>query len=661
MSPPLSIDYPFLRDFDIPDQFIPAACAFADFHPFLNDPNLVAFSDVENELVEIANHHATTLRKMSRYKPSFDDDSDSFPGVAMLTIVEHTKELARSNSPYSKASFRWWPFPAALKQLKDEDYRPFPFGYSLEDCLLNFFSSKLPNTPPHPSGTVDLEDSDEASSPPKVSAPPKSRTAPPVAVEPVPRPASPPKTVSSVPVSKPPQASSSKATASTDPSKPFLGPASKSPRRPLAVMTASKAPRSPRSDNEVVEEEESSSEDQKITPIPPPVPYDPSSQSRKSAPKSVVAVNTVPKPKPPDTAGTKASRRRKEPSEKPEDRGPEPAVPLMAASPAQPLLSPYFGFMSTSQAFQGAGHGSRSRKPRPSAAAASDAEMNDGNEIEMGGQSLTGGLPPVLPTGPTKMVGRRSTLASVRKADLPKTRPSSSSAKRKSVPQAAGKGKAAASAKTVRLPAKPVVVVPRSRTSSISYRSSQVDEEGEEEVVEDEYSTSNMEVDELDASGDDDDQYVSHQPATRASRHRPGRGSSRPSTSKAANPKASQASSSKRKLDEVSPPPSFPTTRSRSAKGRKTSRLPAADQGAQSAEEEEAEGEDEEEPPQKKARQSSQGTSFAAPGPLSRRRNVQAQSRSKSRPVFSPPPSPPHTPADIQSKPLSGLLSNNHN
>ncbi|KAK1217624.1 hypothetical protein PQX77_019716, partial [Marasmius sp. AFHP31] len=116
-----------------------------------------------------------------------------------------------------------------------------------------------------------------------------------------------------------------------------------------------------------------------------------------------------------------------------------------------------------------------------------------------------------------------------------------------------------------------------------------------------------------------------------------------------------------RKLDEVSPPPSFPTTRSRSAKGRKTSRLPAADQGAQSAEEEEAEGEDEEEPPQKKARQSSQGTSFAAPGPLSRRRNVQAQSRSKSRPVFSPPPSPPHTPADIQSKPLSGLLSNNHN
>ncbi|KAK1228237.1 hypothetical protein PQX77_008725 [Marasmius sp. AFHP31] len=123
MSPPLSVDYPFLRDFDIPDQFIPAACAFADFHPFLNDPNLVAFSDVENELVEIANHHATTLRKMSRYKPSFDDDSDSFPGVAMLTIVEHTKELARSNSPYSKASFRWWPLPAALKQLKDEDYR----------------------------------------------------------------------------------------------------------------------------------------------------------------------------------------------------------------------------------------------------------------------------------------------------------------------------------------------------------------------------------------------------------------------------------------------------------------------------------------------------------------------------------------------------------
>ncbi|KAK1217473.1 hypothetical protein PQX77_019873 [Marasmius sp. AFHP31] len=294
MSPPLSVDYPFLHDFDIPDQFIPAVCAFADFHSYFNDPDGTDLSKFEEELVAISTHHTATLRQMSKHKSSFDDDTDAFPGVALLTIVEQTRTLADADSAYNRSSFGWWPRPSALKQLKDEAYRPFPLGYSLDQCLLNFFSSKRPNTPPINNGTIVLEEPDDPSKLSKADASLASSQS----AGRVPKLSPLPKIATLDSVSKPPSLSGSGVKPAAPPFglafRSKLGPVSKTSREPLLAMRASKAPR-PVHEDELPAEEEEDSTDAEVRSIPAPIPLKTSISSKAAHPSTKAGAKAAPK------------------------------------------------------------------------------------------------------------------------------------------------------------------------------------------------------------------------------------------------------------------------------------------------------------------------------------------------------------------------------
>ncbi|KAK1229002.1 hypothetical protein PQX77_007946 [Marasmius sp. AFHP31] len=381
---------------------------------------------------------------MSKHKSSFDNDTDAFPGVALLTIVEQTRTLADTDSAYNRSSYGWWPRPSALKQLKDEAYRPFPSGYSLDQCLLNFSSSKRPNTPPINNGTVVLEESDDPSKLSKADVSLASPVPPSQSAWQVPEPSPLPKIATLDSLSKPPSSSGSGIKPAAPPFGPAfrskLGPVSKTSREPLLAMRAFKAPRSVHEDELPTEEEEDST-DTEVWSIPAPIPL--------------------------KTSISKAAH----PSTK-------------AGAKAAPKSSHSGGFRPS---IKGSASSSFRRV----------AEDDDAMEVDTPLASSSKHIPTPPRHGVSaKQVARGTSRPRIRQPVS--TCNSSLTAKAKALAIRVSKGKEVDAPKSFKIPSKPSVVISSSHQASSSRHSSPPIDEEEEEDDEEE------EGDELDASGDDD-------------------------------------------------------------------------------------------------------------------------------------------------------------
>ncbi|KAK1222487.1 hypothetical protein PQX77_014659 [Marasmius sp. AFHP31] len=622
----MSDDYPILRDFDIPDVFLPAARVLADFYPFLNNSSGADSALVETQLVSLSKYHSSTLRQLSKHKPSFEDDSDAFPGMVLLTLVDHTKDFVVANSSFSLASFRWWPLPAALKQLKDEGYRAFPSGASLEDCLLNFFSSNRPNTPAQNEGTVDLADSDEPSKPPQSAIPSSSAAAPSRVSRPHPVPSPLPKIATLDSPSKPSvsSGSGSKPSITTRKPPPF-GPAtrprpvpvSKPAREPILTMRASKPePRSSHEEELPVPEDEEDSTDAEVHSIPALVPLKTSSSSKPIHPYALAWAKAAP-------------------------------------------------------------NSSRSGKFRPSAkgSASSSLHQDKDDDNAMAVDSPPHSSSAHLPNPPrrgvsTKQVARVSSRPRLRQPVS--TRNSSLTSKAKAIAVRVGKGKEVKAPKSAKMLSKPSMIIPRSHPSSSSRRSSlpedEEDEEDDEEEEDDEDPDQappdeDEDEDELDASGDDDAEFLAKKAASTPPRHR------HPQSKASAKAKAHLApvtkpGGSKRKREASLPDPNAPVTRSRKSEVSRRRKAPSEDPSLVA----------EDEPPPKKVRrrhpsddeasvpeEEEDPTTSYAPrrrrifrAAQGKRTNAKSSQR-KERTDFGPIPSPPASFEEVEVKPVDEM------